>query len=97
MSEKKAGKRELVRAEKASIRTEIASLQEKIHAARHASRVPDRVVNGDAITAQNWKDSIEKAWRGAVYHASNAPAQRATVKNLASIREKLNSFLREIE
>lgn len=49
------------RERKAALISEINDTYAQICAARNASRVPQRVINGDAPTAHAWKQAMEKA------------------------------------
>jgi hypothetical protein len=92
--ERPIGKRELDRQKKAALRQQIAATVIQINLAQTASRVPDRVVNGDHFTAVNWKDAMERS--GAIYHVKHEPSPRATVQQLIQIKVKLDAALHSI-
>lgn len=85
-------KRAEVSAAKDALRNEIHGLQKEIGAALNAPRVPDRIINGDAIAAMAWKDAMERG-TSAAYHCANEPSARMTVEKLAAVKTKLARIL----
>lgn len=94
MAEKKIGVRAKLQAEKQSIRADIEALQTRISEARNASRVPERVMNGDVRTVTAWKDSMKGA--SGIYQANNQVREKCTVDYLNKVKRKLESTLRDL-
>lgn len=94
MIEKKIGVRAKLQAEKQSIRADIEAPQTRISEARNASRVPERVMNGDVRTVTAWKDSMEGV--SGIYHANNQVREKCTVGYLNKVKQKLEATLRDL-